>query len=98
VTAVLTDEFKLEGEEVGLDQAEQIKSDGFAIIDAQAGPFQVDLAGLQKANSVTVALLVAWYRQAKLQEKTIFFMNLSEELHNIVEFSGLSRILLENPT
>ena len=94
MSAELTDQFALSGDEVGLDVAEQIKTQGVGIINQQAGPFSVDLAGLNRANSVTVAVLVAWYRHATLQQKSIFFVNLSEELHNIVEFSGLSRILL----
>ena len=92
----LTDQFALVGEEVGLDIAEQIKNQGVGIINKLAGPFNVDLAGLKRANSVTVAVLVAWYRHATLQQKTILFVNLSEELHNIVEFSGLSGILLRS--
>jgi len=94
VNAVLTDEFTLEGGELALDQAEAIKVRGVALIDASAGPFSVDLAGLERANSITVAVLVAWYRHATLHQKSILFVNLSQELNNIVEFSGLSRILL----
>lgn len=94
MSAELTDQFALVGDEVGLDVAEQIKTQGVGIITKQAGPFSVDLAGLHRANSVTIAVLVAWYRHATLQQKSIIFVNLSEELHNIIEFSGLSRILL----
>ena len=94
MSAELTDQFALSGNEVGLDVAEQIKTQGVGMISKQTGPFTVDLAGLNRANSVTVAVLVAWYRHATLQQKPIFFVNLSKELHNIVEFSGLSRILL----
>ena len=90
----LNEQFCLSGVEVSLDDAELIKRQGIGMIDAQPGPITVDLAQLQRANSVTVALLVAWYRRATLQQKAITFVNLSEELHNIVEFSGLSRVLL----
>lgn len=94
MSAVLTERFTLEGIELGLDQAELIKAQGVEILNEQPGPFHVDLSGLERANSVTVAVLVAWYRHATLQQKAIFFENLSEELHNIIEFSGLSRVLL----
>ena len=90
----LSDDFEVSGEEIELDDAESIKLRGYRLIDAGEGPFQVDLELLKRANSVSVAVLLAWYRRAMLQDKAIFFVNLSEDLHNIVEFSGLSRVLL----
>ena len=94
MSVAINPQFEVVGEEIGLDAAETIKASGRALIEAGDGPFQVDLAGLERANSVTVALLLAWYRCAVLQKKSIFFVNLSEELHNIIEFSGLSGVLL----
>ena len=94
MTVELTEQFALRGEEVGLEQAEHLKSAGVVLIDSESGPFTVDLGSLVRANSVTVAVLVAWYRHATLQQKTIMFVNLPEELHKIVEFSGLSRVFL----
>lgn len=88
--------FVLTTEEVSLDRAEAVKLEGVRIIQQQPGPFSVDLGSLTQANSVTVALLVAWYRHASLNQKSIKFVNLSEELHNIIEFSGLSQVLLPN--
>jgi ABC-type transporter Mla MlaB component len=96
VTVVLTQDFALDGVEVGLDQAEAIKSQGVRLISAGPGPFTVNLSSLQRANSVTVALLLAWYRFAALQQKSIVFTHLSQDLRNIIEFSGLSQILLPN--
>ena len=94
MSVAINPQFEVVGEEIGLNAAETIKASGRALIEAGDGPFQVDLAGLERANSVTVALLLAWYRCAVLQKKSIFFVNLSEELHNIIEFSGLSAVLL----
>ena len=94
--AQLTDSFSLEGDELDLDQAEAIKSQGYALIEGRDHGLQVDLARLQRANSVTVAVLMAWYRHAALQQKTIQFVNLSQDLLNIIEFSGLRRLLLPN--
>jgi len=93
VAAQLSEHFALSGEEVGLDQAEEIKAQGVIMIGAHDGPITVDLAGLQRANSVTIAMLVTWYRHATLQNKAIMFVNLSAELHNIIEFSGLLSVL-----
>lgn len=94
MTVQVSEEFEVSGEEIELEDAESIKRRGYGLIDAGAGPFQVDLEHLKRANSVSVAVLLAWYRRAMLQDKRIFFVNLSEDLHNIVEFSGLSRVLL----
>ena len=94
MSVTINPQFEIVGEEIGLDIAEMIATSGRALIEAGEGPFQVNLAGLERANSVTVALLLAWYRFAMLQKKSIFFVNLSEELHNIIEFSGLSKVLL----
>jgi len=93
MSVVLSDQFALSGVEVGLDQAEQIKAQGVALIGAADGPITVDLARLERANSVTIAVLVAWYRHATLQNKAIMFVNLSRDLHNIIEFSGLLSVL-----
>jgi anti-anti-sigma factor len=93
MSAVLSDQFALSGVELGLDQAEQIKAQGVAMIGTSDGPITVDLAGLERANSITIAVLVAWYRHATLQNKNIMFVNLSQDLHNIIEFSGLLSVL-----
>ena len=90
----LDESFKLRGQDVGLEDAEALKVAGFALIDAQGGQITVDFDALVQASSVTVALMMAWYRRATLQQKTIEFVNLSQELRNIIEFSGLSQVLL----
>lgn len=97
MTCQLTDSFAVQGKEIELDDAEALKIAGAALIDAQPSPIQVDFEALVQANSITVALMLAWYRRAKLQQKSIMFVNLSQELHNIIEFSGLSSVLLPNP-
>ena len=90
----LTPDFALQGEELELEQAEAIKAAGEALMARSPGPYQFDLGGLQRANSVTVAVLLAWYRHATLRQKSIMFVNLSQDLLNIIEFSGLRRLLI----
>jgi ABC-type transporter Mla MlaB component len=92
----LTESFGLQGDELELNEAESIKKQGIRLIEAGDGPFRVDLAELRRANSVTVAILMAWYRHARLRDKPITFVNLSQDLLNIIEFSGLRRILVGN--
>ena len=90
----ISDDFVVSGDELTLNDAEAIKAAGVRIITAAENAVRVDLNGLERANSVTAAVLVAWYRSATLQNKSIVFVNLSQELRDIIEFSGLSRVLL----
>jgi len=94
LVATLSQGFVFAGLEVSLSQAEAIKSQGVAMILSQPGPIAVDLSRLEKANSVTVAVLVAWYRHARLQKKKITFINVPKDLGKIIEFSGLNEVLL----
>ncbi len=96
----LTDQFVFLVDAVTLENAERIKARGFELIRERISgevpsdtPIEVDLGGLQHANSVTVALLAAWYRAATNSGGSIVFMNLSPELRKIVAFSGLAEIL-----
>ena len=95
MSVVLTPAFELVGKELDINDAETIKQAGKALISAADGRLRVDLGELEIANSVTVALLIAWYRAATLEEKSNDFVNLSAELQDIIEFSGLSRLLLQ---
>ncbi len=93
---MLDDQFVLSGAELTLEIAEQIKTRGLQLIGQAQVPIVVDCAGVERANSVTVAVFTAWYRAASLQEKSIVFVNLSEELRNIIAFSGLSLLPVSN--
>ncbi len=95
MSVVLTPEFAVVGRELDINDAENLKNAGRDLIANGQSPLRVDLAGLETANSVSVAVLVAWYRAAAREEKSIDFVNLSPELQEIIEFSGLSRLLLQ---
>ena len=73
-----------------------VKALGFSYIDTHTSPnapVTIDLSGLAKANSVTVAVLMAWYRHAKSLGLDISFAHLSPSLCNIINFSGLHEVL-----
>ena len=94
----LTPEFALHGDALAFSSADDIREQGCRLIraaEAQPGPVEVDLGGVKRANTLMVAILLAWYREAHLLQKSIVFVNLSSELRNIVTFSGLQSILLE---
>ena len=92
--ATLSEDLKLAGVEVDLESAERLRVEGLRLIEQAGQSLEVNLAGLKRANSVTVALLLSWYRHAALHDKSILFTGLSQELRNIIEFSGLTQVLL----
>jgi len=53
-----------------------------------------DLGGLTQANSLAVSAMVAWFRRASRQDKTLTFINVSEPMKKIIRVSGLQDILL----
>lgn len=95
---VINEKFQLQGDELTMQDAEMVKARGMKLVDEAAGPqVRADFGGLQRANSVTVAVMLAWHRHALLHDKSIEFTHLSAELGNIIEFSGLRSLLLTQP-
>ncbi len=89
----ISSDFHVQGEEVTFDQAARLQADGETRIAESAADIAVDFGGLRLANSLTVAIMLAWYRAAQRANKSIVFVNLSKELRNIVTFSGLAEVL-----
>jgi anti-anti-sigma regulatory factor len=81
---------------VNLENAESVKIHGYALIDAASDKVTIDLASLKHANSVTIAVLCAWHRYAARRDISAVFINLDEELRNIIVLSGLQDVLLLN--
>ena len=90
----LTEQFQLCGDLIHFAEVEDLKVRGNQLIDLSCEQsIVVDLAGLAGANSVTVALLLAWYRHAALQHKQLLLTNVAPALQNIIDFSGLADVL-----
>jgi phospholipid transport system transporter-binding protein len=85
-------DYRVEGR-VGFHNLVQIREAGEAAIAAAADGVVIDLSALDNGNSAAVALLMAWYRAAEIQNKSIVFVAAPEELANIVELSGLTDVL-----
>ena len=79
--------------ELSFENAEAVKQRGYDYIDNHSGTVYVDVGRLTRANSVSVAVLSAWHRRALIHQKSIVFVNLSQELRNIISFSGLDEVL-----
>lgn len=53
----------------------------------------VDLNGINRADSAGIALLIEWQRQAQQQKRTICFHNIPQQLLAIARLSGVETIL-----
>lgn len=53
----------------------------------------IDLGGVRHADSAGLALLTAWFRQARLQQTSLCFYNIPVQMQKIINVSGLSDIL-----
>jgi len=56
-------------------------------------PLQVDLGGVSRANSAGVALLVAWLRQARKQQRKLVFINVPVQMQAIIQVADLETLL-----
>ena len=53
----------------------------------------IDLGGITKSNSAGIALLIEWLRQARNNNKAIYFQNIPDQLLEIAKISDLESIL-----
>lgn len=66
---------------------------GEQVIADAAGEVVFDLGGLEGGNSAAVALLMAWFRAADRQHKTVRFVGVPPELRSILDLSGMTGVL-----
>lgn len=82
---------------VDFDDFAGIRSAGEAYVDEQAGEALFDLSTLKECNSAAVALLMAWFRYAHAQGKSVVYAGPPADLANLIEVAGLSRTLPMQP-
>ncbi len=56
-------------------------------------PLCIDLAGVPRADSAGLALLVCWVRQARRRNIRVVFHNAPDQMLKIAGLSGLSTVL-----
>ncbi|MEM1231192.1 MAG: STAS domain-containing protein [Pseudomonadota bacterium] len=79
---------------VSLETFATARQAGEAAIAAAGGePLTFDMSRLESTNSLAVALLTAWFRAADSAGCEVRFADLSAELRQVVEFSGLADVL-----
>ena len=83
---------RLDGE-VEFEQVSSLKAEGVRLCENADKALEFDLSGVTQANSVTVALMLAWARCGAEQGIEVTFSGAAEPLRKIVQFSGLSELL-----
>jgi phospholipid transport system transporter-binding protein len=73
--------------------AAEIRAAGEAFVEQGAGSLQISLGALEESNSIAVATMLAWYRRARRLEKSLVFIDIPDDLRNIIELYGLTEVL-----
>jgi phospholipid transport system transporter-binding protein len=61
-----------------------------------AGVINIDLSGVERADSAGVALLIEWQRTARQRQQTIQFQNIPPQMLAIARLSGVDELLALN--
>ncbi len=60
-------------------------------------PITVDLAGVPRADSAGLALMLEWLRQARQNNRVLTFTHVPARLQDLIDVSGLSALFGERP-
>ena len=94
MTQSQTADIRFTADPVSWDNADQVREDVLELLrSSNSDQLTLDCATMVNANSVSVALLVAWHRFAVLHGRQVRFVNLNARLHEIIHFSGLAGLL-----
>jgi phospholipid transport system transporter-binding protein len=84
--------YRVQGQ-VSFDNLVRIRDEGELAMADAGGRVVMDLSALENGNSAAVALLMAWFRAAENQDKSIVFVAAPTDLVSFVELSGLTDVL-----
>ncbi|MDP2227800.1 MAG: STAS domain-containing protein [Moraxellaceae bacterium] len=82
---------------LGYDNADQVASAGERLL-ADGGPACVDLARLESASTLVVAVLLRWARVAANAGKPLQLRHVPAKCQAIIRVSGLDSVLLASGT
>jgi phospholipid transport system transporter-binding protein len=82
--------FRLEGD-LSFDSVPQLMAVSQGLFRGEN--VEVDLAGIERADSAGVALLVHWQREAKRQGGSVCFHNAPGQMLAIAKVSGVDKLL-----
>lgn len=64
-----------------------------SLFNSEQSPILLDLKNVTQSDSAGVALLIAWVRDFKQQDREIFLVNPPEQMQAIIRISGLHNVL-----
>lgn len=79
--------------ELNMQTVPALAGEAHALLAQASGELAVDLAGVTRADSAALALLIDLQRQARRQDCSIRFYHLPEQLDQILRLSELHEIL-----
>ena len=84
-------------DEITIDNIAEVRASGEQHITVvnieQSDGCRFYLSKLEKFNSLTVALLIAWFRFAHTHGKSIVYIDVPHDLRNIIDVYGLDGVL-----
>ena len=84
--------YALKGE-LTMHNVPQVARETAPLLESMAGEVRINLAGVVRADSAGLALLVDWLRTAAARQFTLHFENLPDQLMQIARVSELHKIL-----
>jgi len=62
-----------------------------------AGGLTLDLAGVTRADSAGLALMIEWLRRAQVAQCALSFVNIPDQVLTLVRVNGLQDVILNHP-
>lgn len=84
------------GGAVHFENAEAVLLQGRTLMATLSGPLIIDMSDLQDGNSVLVAVLLQWARDAIRERRDLHIAHMPDKLRAIIRVSGLREVLPES--
>lgn len=84
--------FRIVGE-LTFNTVPEIAKKGLALFNGAGADLRIDLREVSRTDSAGLALLIAWLRYAKKENKSLQFLNIPAQMLAIAQISSLDQIL-----
>jgi phospholipid transport system transporter-binding protein len=82
---------------IDVENAAEVFEQGL-LLSGDGPEMDVDLSGLTTADSVTLAVLIAWAGRARKQGKGVHYSGISDQLRALAQLSDVESLLDAAPT